>query len=120
MATKEPESIPLVKHPLKGRELLVQIPDFGQFGLLQHQSRVLQKDNITDQEAVRAVSVSYRILLSCFPDVDDKNYVEDLIADREVDMIGLTRFVLDASKKIADEFEAPKPAVRRGRPRKAA
>lgn len=113
-------SFETVKAPLHGRELTLRIPDVAQLGLVQHQARVLQKANITDEEGIRAMSVSFRVLFSFFPDKDDRMYVEDLIADGELDMTGLVRFVVDGTKSLGDEEAPVKPQARRGRPRKTA
>lgn len=109
-----------VKASLNGRELSLKVPDVAQLGLIQHQARVLQRSNLTDEEGIRAMSVSFRVLFSFFPDKDDRMYVEDLIADGELDMVSLVRFVVDGTKGLADEEVVVKPQARRGRPRKTA
>lgn len=113
------ESIPTVKADLHGRTVTVKIPDIAQLGLLQLQSRTLIRSN-DNAELQRALELSFRILFGHFPDKEDLHHVQDLVADGEVDVITLTRFIVDSAKKYQDEeiAEAPR-AVRRGRPRKA-
>jgi hypothetical protein len=99
---------PVVVSNFQGKDIKIVPPDYGQLALLQHQSRVLQRDNVT---------LVYRVVRSSIPEPDDILLVEEALADRTVSMGELIKFIVSAASAVEDD-EPVKPVVKRGRPRK--
>lgn len=104
---------------INGREVKVQKPELGQLALVQHQARVLQKDNVTKEQGERALSLVYRVVRTAIVGQEDLDFIEDEIADRALTIQDALRAIVSAAEEQAEAEEA-KPVVRRGRPRKKA
>lgn len=111
---------PVVTLPLRGRDIKLDPPDLGQLALLQHQARIMARDDVTREQGVRALDLAYRIVRSTLADEESRDYVNDLIADKEITIVELVQAMMEAVKKQNEEAEEKTPAVRRGRPRKKA
>jgi hypothetical protein len=108
---------PVVVSNFQGKDIKIVPPDYGQLALLQHQTRVLQRDNVTLEDGKRALALVYRVVRSSIPEPDDILLVEEALADRTVSMGELIKFIVSAASAVEDD-EPVKPVVKRGRPRK--
>lgn len=108
------------KGPLLGREVGVRTLDEAQLGLLAHQAKIMQRESSTKDENVRALAMAFRIIFSAFPTPDDREFVEDSVADGKVTAAELIRFITDTAAGGDAKALVAKAPVRRGRPRKAA
>jgi hypothetical protein len=77
---------------------------------LQHEATILQHDHIDIERKKKSMDRVFRILRSAVAE-DDREYVEDLMADGDLDMQRLVTLVLRLHK----ENEPTQPKVRRGR-----
>ncbi len=103
---------------VRGRMIEFLVPEFAQLALIQHQGRVLASDDVDGRKAERAFSLVYRTIRSWVLVEADLDYIEDLLADRQVSMEEILSLVTGKMKERSEG--AQKPVVRRGRPRKAA
>ena len=113
--TTEAVAVPI---SLGDRDVMVTPPELGQLALLQHQVRVLKRDNVTKEEGARALDLAFRIARGRIVSKGDKDYVDDLLADGDLDLKGLVVAVIESVKQQPADAEDVKPVVRRGRPRK--
>lgn len=108
---------PNIVATINGRDVKVVRPEVGQLALVQHQARILQRDGASRAQAERALSLVYRVVRGAIVDDADLDFIEDGIADKELTIEGVLRAIVTAAEETNAE-EAPKPVVRRGRPRK--
>lgn len=78
--------------------------------ILAREAKVLQRDDVTPDRMVTAVDRMFRILESAIVQLEDKEFLEGLMLDGELDLRELTTFVT-----IFGEADTAKPKVRRGR-----
>ena len=107
---------------LGGVETKFHMPDFGQLAMVQHQGRLLTRDQVNAEQGARAMSLVYRSIRSWIVEPNDQDRLEDLIADGETSIEGVFSEMMK-SVKASNDAEAPTTGpvvVRRGRPRKAA
>jgi hypothetical protein len=105
---------------LKGRPVQFLTPDFAQLALIQHQGRIISGDNVGVDKVQRALSLVYRTIRSWVLVDTDLEYIEDLLADREMALEEILTKVMAEFKRLEEGLQAQqKPVVRRGRPRKA-
>lgn len=97
---------------LKGRSVVIRELNDAQIALMAREARLLSKDGIDGQRKLDAVARMFNILESVVIDSADKSYMDDLIAEGELDLRDLTGFVSVFSN---NKDEAP-VKVRRGRP----
>jgi hypothetical protein len=108
---------PIIVATINGRDVKAVRPEVGQLALVQHQARILQRDGASRVQAERALSLVYRVVRGAIVDEADLDFIEDGIADKELTIEGVLRAIVTAAEEATAE-EAPKPVVRRGRPRK--
>jgi hypothetical protein len=97
---------------VRGRSIVVRRIIDTQMMLLARESQVLQRDDIDIKRKLSAVDRMFRILESSIVQQSDREFVEELMLDGELDLRELTSFVTTFS---GDEEESAKPKVRRGR-----
>jgi hypothetical protein len=96
---------------VRGRSVVVRKIIDTQMMLLAREAKVLQRDDVTPERQLTAVDRMFRILESAIVQPSDREFLEDLMLDGELDLRELTSFVTIFS----DEGDAAKPKVRRGR-----
>jgi hypothetical protein len=102
-----------------GRDVLVRPLLGSQAVLMMRLVRNLQKQKVDDYDMGAIVTNTAKILdvvESALVDQADKDYIEELIIDRKLDLKELVAVVT----VFDDAAVAEKPKVRRGRPRKQA
>jgi hypothetical protein len=96
---------------VRGRSVVVRKIIDTQMMLLAREAKVLQRDDVTPERQLTAVDRMFRILESAIVQPSDREFLEDLMLDGELDLRELTSFVTIFS----DEGDAATPKVRRGR-----
>lgn len=99
--------------PIGGRDITVQMLTDAQLLLLGRETKELQSGPGDATRKVKAVTRIYNILETAIVDDDDREYITDLVVERQVQMKDLMAFI----NAFKDEAEK-KPKVRRGRPPK--
>lgn len=80
-----------------------------------HEAALFRSDTIPRERKMKGLDRLYRVMISLVVNQDDKDFVEDLMADGELDMRELVTVINDLYNK----GEAPVPVkARRGRPAK--
>ncbi len=98
---------------VRDRSIVVRQIIDTQMMLLAREAKVLQRDDIDTDRQLNAIDRMFRILESAIVQPSDREFLEDLMTDGELDLRELISFVT----VFRDEGEsAPKPKVRRGRP----
>lgn len=97
---------------VRGRNIVVRKIIDTQMMLLAREAKVLQRDDVSSDRQLTAVDRMFRILESAIVQPSDKEFLEDLMLDGELDLRELTSFVTIFS---GEDDESPKPKVRRGR-----
>ena len=97
---------------VRGRSIVVRKIIDTQMMILAREARVLQRDDVTSDRRLTAIDRMFRILESSVVQPTDREYLEELMLDGELDLRELTSFVTVFGNKA--ESEAP-PKVRRGR-----
>lgn len=97
---------------VRGRQVVVRKIIDTQMMLLAREAKVLQRDDITADRQLTAVDRMFRILESAIVQPSDREFLEDLMLDGELDLRELTGFVTI----FGSSEEVTKPKVRRGRP----
>jgi hypothetical protein len=96
---------------VRGRSIVVRKIIDTQMMLLAREAKVLQRDDIGTDRQLTAVDRMFRILESAIVQPSDRDFLEDLMLDGELDLRELTSFVT-----VFGETEvSAKPKVRRGR-----
>lgn len=104
--------------PVHGRQIMVREVLPAQAVLIMRLIRNLRRDVTPDVDRMVVINNTAKILdiiESAVVQQSDRDYLEDLIVDRKLDLKELVGVV--TAFKAADEEEPPK--VRRGRPRKS-
>jgi hypothetical protein len=96
---------------VRGRNIVVRKIIDTQMMLLAREAKVLQRDDISADRQLTAVDRMFRILESAIVQPSDREFLEDLMLDGELDLRELTSFVT----VFGEEEGAAKPKVRRGR-----
>jgi hypothetical protein len=97
---------------VRGRNVVVRKIIDTQMMLLAREAKVLQRDDISADRQLTAVDRMFRILESAIVQPSDREFLEDLMLDGELDLRELTSFVTIFAEA---EDTAEKPKVRRGR-----
>lgn len=102
---------------IRGRSVVVRKLHDAQFGLLVREANVVRRASAEQDAArvIRATDLLMRTLASAIVQEEDKEWLDDLMADGEIEMSDLLSVIRVFSE---DQEEQPKPAVRRGRPAK--
>lgn len=100
---------------IKGRPVTLKKITVGQMALVLRESKRMQRDDVTGKEAMAALERVDLIIASLIVFDEDREYVENLLANGTLDLTDMVRLVMDIYTKDAEE----KPKVaRRGRPPK--
>jgi hypothetical protein len=98
----------------KGHRILIKKLVDGQFVQMNHEVNVMTSNNADTDRKMKAMDRVHRIMLSVVLNPEDKETIEELMADGEIQLKDLADFV-SAFKD--EEEDQPKPkVVRRGRP----
>lgn len=80
--------------PIGDRMITVRALSNGQMMQLQHEANLLQKDSLPGDRKMKGVDRIYRILKSAIVEPDEREYVEDQMADGELDLRTLVRLIV--------------------------
>lgn len=98
-------------YDLLGRSIVVRQLLDSQIGLLQREQSILVNPNVELERKVRSTQLVMKVLLSMVVQPDDADYVDELIADGEIELSDLFQMMA-----LFREEKAPaKPRVQRGR-----
>lgn len=100
------------KVPVNGRDILVRQITDAQAGMMLRDSRRLQREDVANEEKVKATARMFNILESVVIGEADRDYLEDEIVAGKLELKDLLDFI----RSFKDEQQ--KPVVRRGRPPK--
>ena len=101
---------------IKERQIVVRQLTDAQYGLLVREAMAVKKaaaERNKDQ-VMRSTSLLMRTLAAGVVQLEDREWLDDLVADGELDMQDL----LGVLRAFSDETQPAKPQVRRGRPAK--
>jgi hypothetical protein len=96
---------------VRGRSIVIRQLVDAQIMLLAREAKVLQRDDVPVDRKINGVDRMFRILESAVVQPEDREFLDDLMVDGELDLKELVSFVTAFN---LDENEKPK--VRRGRP----
>src|SRR5262245_17326281 len=102
----------VVPMDVNGRDVLFRSLSSVQYMQLQHEGFLLEKDTTDMNRKRKSLDRVFRTMRSAIVNDDDKEYIEDLIADGKISLRELVRKILQVYKSTKDE---PTPAVRRAR-----
>ena len=95
------------------REVLCRMLTEAQFMQLAYEANVLENKHTPNERKIKTLSRLFRVMRSVIVDEDDREYVEDLMADGSVTM----KHILSAIKELNDTVAPANTAkVRRGVP----
>jgi len=97
-----------------GRNIVIRKLVDAQMMLLARESKILQRDDVEGSRKLESVDRMFRILQTAIVQPEDREYLEDMIVEGEVDLSELISFVTVFTK--TEDGEDIKPKVRRGRP----
>lgn len=97
---------------VRGRSIVVRKILDTQMMLLAREAKILQRDDVDVDRQLSAVDRMFRILESAIVQPSDREFLEELMLDGELDLRELTSFVTIFGEQ---EDGAAKPKVRRGR-----
>lgn len=106
---------------LGGRDITLRQFNETQFMQLQHETLVLKRSedgNMPFERVQKSLDRVFRAIRSAIPDEEQRDYIDDLMAEGELDLRELVRAVFVFNREAAVEDEKP-VQVRRGRPRRA-
>lgn len=106
---------------LGGRDITLRAFNETQFMQLQHESLVLKRSedgNMPIDRVQKSLDRVFRAIRSAILDEDERDYIDDLMAEGELELRELVRAVFVFNHDAAVEDEKP-VQVRRGRPRRA-
>jgi hypothetical protein len=98
--------------PVQGRNIVIRQLVDAQMMLLNRGARLLQRDDIDRASKLATVDRMFTILESVIVQPEDKEFLENLMAEGTLSLSDLTSFVSAFNEDQSDE----KPKVRRGRP----
>lgn len=109
--------IPQMERPQKplmvgDREILFQGLSESQYMQLVHEVTLFRKEETDINRKLKGLDRLYRVLLSLVVNENDRDYVEDAIADGGMDVM----FLVKSLREIYDKQAVPEKKVRRGRP----
>lgn len=90
---------------VKDREIVIRQLNSIQFMQLQHEASIMEKGDSSIRMR-KAMDRCYRILRSSFVNDEEREYVEDLIADGEFDMKQLSTLVIKVTRTANKEQES--------------
>lgn len=99
---------------IKGRTMVIRALRETQLLSLNHEARILQREDIDGDRKMKGMERMFKTLLSVVAQPSDREYLEDLMAEGELDLRELTTF----ATSFFNEPEEQAPKVRRGRPTK--
>lgn len=97
--------------PIKGRDVDVETLDEVQFMLLTREMRLAQSDAYDNVRKLTAIATCYDIIESVIVKPEDRQYLMELIKQRELTLKDLMVVV----RQLHEDEAEPAPAVRRGR-----
>lgn len=96
-----------------GREVLCRFLTEAQFMQLAYEAQVLEAKQTPNERKIKTLSRIFRVMRSVVVEDDDRDYVEDLMADGTINM----NTILAVIKELNDSTVKKAPAkVRRGVP----
>jgi hypothetical protein len=119
MTAPEPVSGPVDNNretrivPVHGRNIVIRRLIDAQLMQMNHESELLQRDDVGMDRKRKGMERMFRALLSVVVQPTDRDYMEDLMADGELDLRELVSF---ATSFLTEDTPAGPPKVRRGRP----
>src|SRR4029453_6767375 len=99
--------------PVHGRNVVIRQLIDAQLMLLNRGARLLQRDDVDKANKLATVDCMFTILKSVIVQPDDKEFLEDLMAEGKLGLRDLMGFISAFDEDQTEE----KPKVRRGRPR---
>lgn len=94
-----------------GREVLCRFLTEAQFMQMAYEAQVLGSDKIPDTRKIKTLTRMFRIMRSIIVDDDDKDYIEDLMADGTINMSDLLAVIKELNEAGTTKSTAK---VRRG------
>jgi hypothetical protein len=98
--------------PVQGRNIVIRQLIDAQMMLLNRGARLLQRDDVDKASKLATVDRMFTILESVVVQPEDKEFLEDLMAEGKLSLSDLMSFISAFNEDQPDE----KPKVRRGRP----
>lgn len=86
----------------------------GQYMQMVHEASIFSNENTPNDRRMKSLDRLFRVMFSLVVEPEDREYVEDQMADGEIDIHVLLKALRDVYK--VDDTAQPK--VRRGRPAK--
>lgn len=100
---------------IKGRDVEVKPLNDAQMALMAREIRIMARGDLDNHRRLDAVARMFSILESVVVKPEDREYMDDLIIEGNLDLRELTSFVTVFGADVDGAAEA-KPKVRRGRP----
>lgn len=113
------DSISEMERPQKAikvgdREILFQGLTQSQYMQLVHEVTLFRNDNTSMDRKLKGLDRLFRVLMSLLVNPEDRDYIEDQIADGEINVM----FLVKALREIYDKQADTQKKVRRGSPAK--
>lgn len=102
------------------RDILFQGLGEGQYMQMVHEGSLFNNPNTNNDRKMKGLDRLYRTMLSLVVNGDDRDYLEDQMADGAIDMMFLVHALREIYNKPPLNSALPEQKVRRGRPRKTA
>lgn len=99
---------------LAGRSIMFRGLTEGQHMQMVREASLFRNDSTPSQRRVKSLERLYIVMLSLVKEPDDREYVEDMISEGELDIT----FLVEALRNIYEKQEQAQQKVRRGRPAK--
>jgi hypothetical protein len=100
--------------PIGGRDITVRRLNETQILQLNHEATLLQREDLAPQRLRKGMDRVFRALSSVVVDEDDSDFLQDLMADGDLDLRDMIKFITSFH---VDQAPTTGPVkVRRGRP----